>query len=178
MKTILSTIVPVLLVAQIACSQGGPQEKKLPVEIDSAGTPKTLDYGLPMQGISDPGMLLSHFSQRMLLIYYYSPKCPHCISSYPKYQAIVNEFSPQGLAGIAISVGQVKRNDIRAFMDGQNVTVPMFQDTNRKFGDLYGVGHVPMLMLVYEDGRFVRFQENNDQVYATLRAELTKRLRK
>jgi len=147
-------------------------------EKDSTGKFKLFDYSIPLEGISDPGILLSHFSQRPLLVFYYSPKCPHCQTTFPKFQAIVSNYEPKGLQGLAISVGQMKKNDIRMFMDQQNCRVPMFMDGNRKFSDLYGTGHVPLIMFVKENGQYIRYTENNDQALADLKAELNKHFSK
>lgn len=40
--------------------------------------PMIMDFSTHLSGISDPGILFAHFSNRPLLIYYFSPKCPHC----------------------------------------------------------------------------------------------------
>jgi peroxiredoxin len=144
------------------------------IEKDEKGVPKKLDYSIPLTGISDPGILLSHFSQRPLFVFYFSPKCPHCQATFPKYQAILKEYEPRGLQGIAISVGAVKKNDIRMFMDQQNAQIPVFQDENRKFSDLYGTGHVPLMIVVLANGQFIRYTENSAETLDQIKAELNK----
>lgn len=170
-KFMTSFAVILLFMATSACAQLLPN---IPAkEIDNTGKTKKFDYSLPLTGISDPGMLLSHFSQRPLLIFYYSPMCPHCQRTFPKFQELVKQNEAKGLQGIAISVGQIKKNDIRGFMDQLNVDVPMFQDSNRRFSELYGTGHVPMIVLVYPNGDYIRYKENNTQSLQDLANELT-----
>lgn len=148
------------------------------VEKDAKGNPKKFDYSIPLEGISDPGILLSHFSQRNVLIYYFSPMCGHCQASFPKFQKIVSDFEGQGLQGLAVSVGQMKRNSIRMFLDNLNNKQPVFADNARKFSDLYGSGHVPLMVLVKANGDYIRYTENSEQAYKDLREELTKTLAK
>lgn len=148
------------------------------LEKDTKGQNKKFEYTIPLTGISDPGILLQHFSQRMVLVYYFSPKCPHCQHTFPKYQAMVKEFEGKGLTGIAISVGDAKKNDIRAFMDQQNSQVAMFQDTNGKFSAAYGTGHVPLAILVFPDGTFIRYTENGAETYAQIRDQIVKKFAK
>lgn len=161
-----------------ACGQMLPPQAQIPpAEKDSTGTPKLLDYSIPLTGVSDPGMLLSHFSQRPMLVFYFSPKCPHCQQVFPKFQQIAKEFEAYGLAAMAISVGNVKKNDVRMFMDQQNAQIPFFMDTNRKFGDSYGTGYVPLVVMVQENGQFLRFTENNDATLLAIRTELVKKFK-
>ena len=173
MKRLLSAVLTVALFTGAAFAQFLPPVPTL--EKDAKGQPKKMDFSIPLTGISDPGILLSHFSNRPLFIFYFSPKCPHCIATYPKYQALLKEYEARGLQGLAISIGGMKKNDIRMFMDQQNAQVPMLQDTNRKFSDEYGSGHVPLMILVWENGTFIRYTENNAEVLDQIKAELDKK---
>lgn len=174
MNRLLSAVLAVALFTGAAFAQFLPPVPAL--EKDAKGQPKKMDFSIPLTGISDPGILFSHFSSRNLLVYYYSPKCPHCIASYPKYQAFVQEYEARGLQGLAISIGGMKKNDIRMFMDQQNVQFPMLQDANRKFSDEYGSGHVPMMVLIFDNGTFIRYTENTPEVFDYIRKELDKKL--
>ena len=76
--------------------------------------PMKMDFSKPLSGISDPGILFSQFANRPLLIYYFSPKCPHCQRHISEIQDLVKEYEPKGLTGIAIGLGGgIKKNDIR-----------------------------------------------------------------
>lgn len=173
MNRLLSAVLSVALFAGAAFAQFLPPVPTF--EKDAKGQLKKMDFSIPLTGISDPGILFSHFSSRNLLVYYFSPKCPHCIASYPKYQELVKEYEARGLQGLAISIGGMKKNDIRMFMDQQNVQVPVLQDANRKFSDDYGSGHVPMMILVLDNGTFIRYTENNPEVYDNIRKDIEKK---
>ncbi len=162
-----------------ASAQLLPQEPPAPtLMVDDKGKPVKMDFKIPLQGISDPGMLFAHFSQRPLVIFYFSPKCPHCQHNYPFVQKMVKEYEAAGLQAIAVSVGSVTKNDIRGFMEQQNASLPFLQDANRQFSDNYGNGYVPVMYLVYENGTFIRYTESGDAAMKHLRADLDKKFKK
>lgn len=145
---------------------------------DEKGAPVKMDFSIPLVGISDPGMLFAHFSQRPLMIYYFGPKCPHCQRSYPSVQKLAKEYESLGLSAIAVSVGGVTKNDIRGFMEPHNASLPFFQDANRQFSDNYGTGYVPVLYLVHENGTMIRFSDGGEKGMKQLRDELDKKFKK
>ncbi len=142
----------------------GANEPDIKLMQDSTtNQPMKMDFSLPLTGISDPGILFSHFSSRPLLIYYFSPKCPHCQRHMPEIQALMKEYEKDGLTGIAIGLGGgIKKNDIRRFIDEYKVSIPVFQDSDYKFAPLYGTGYIPVVYLVNKDGTFFRYETLND----------------
>ena len=119
-----------------------PQVADIKLMMDSTtNKPMKMDFSKHLSGISDPGILFSHFSNRPLLIYYFSPKCPHCQKHFPEIQNLIREYESKGLTGIAIGLnGGIKKNDIRLFIDQYHAVIPVFQDTDSKFGPAYGTG--------------------------------------
>ena len=169
------------IAATVACAQLAPepQSADVPLMQDSAGAPMKMDFSLPLTGVSDPGILFSHFAKRPLIIYYFSPKCPHCQKHFPEVQGIMKEYEKAGATGIAIALGgSIKKNDIRMFIDQFKVVVPVFQDANQKFGPVYGNGYVPVLYLVLEDGTIYRYESLDEANINHLRATLNKVLKK
>jgi thiol-disulfide isomerase/thioredoxin len=158
-------------------AQGGDPDSQPPVIEMKDGNPVLLNYSIPLAGISDPGMLLSHFTTRNLLVYYFSPKCPHCITGWPKIAQMAREFEASGLETIAIATGYAKKNDIRRFKEDQAMVVPLFQDVSKEFGDAYGNGHVPMVLLIGEDGRIIKLRSLSDNQLNFLKQELKKRIK-
>jgi len=164
---------------------GAASAQLLPVEppapkpmTDAKGNVIKMDFKLPLIGISDPGMLFAHYSQRPLLIFYFSPKCPHCQHNYPTVQKLAKEYESLGLSAMAVSVGGVTKNEIRGFMDQHNASIPFFQDASRQFSDNYGNGYVPVMYLVFENGTFIRYTEGGDLAMKHLRSELDKKFKK
>src|SRR5574344_3070368 len=151
------TIVIISSIFSFAQMASSPNEE-ITLMKDSTGAEMKMDFSKPLVGISDPGMLFSHFANKNLMIYYFSPKCVHCINHFSSIQEMMRKYESKGLAGIAIGLGGgIKKNDIRIFMDQQHAVIPVFQDQNSKFGPVYGTGYIPVLFLVLEDGTFYRY---------------------
>ena len=158
--------------AQVEAKQNAPELMK-----DSSGTTMKIDFTIPLAGISDPGMLFSHFSNKPLMIFYFSPKCPHCQANFPHMQTLIKQYEEKGLNGIGISVGSgIKKNDVRLFIDQFNASLPIFQDVNAKFGPRYGTGYVPVIFLVNKDGTFYRFSDSSKKSLEQLQEILKKML--
>ena len=179
---LVSTLLGIALSATFSFAQLAPEPKmaEVPLMIDnSTNQPMKMDFTKPLAGISDPGILFSHFSKRTLLIYYFSPKCPHCQKHITEIQDLMKLYEPDGLVGIAIGLGGgIKKNDIRLFIDQFHVSIPVFQDSESKFGPAYGTGYIPVVFLVQPDGTFYRYETINDANMNHLKATLDKILKK
>lgn len=168
----------VALAAGMSFAQLAPEPQMADVQLmqdASTNQPMKMDFSKPLTGISDPGILFSHFSKRPLMIYYFSPKCPHCQRHISGIQDMMKMYEPAGLAGIAIGLGGgIKKNDIRLFIDQFHVSIPVFQDSETKFGTAYGTGYIPVVYLVNPDGTFYRYETLNDANLNHLKATLDK----
>lgn len=170
------------LTASISFAQLAPEPQMADVQLMQDSTtnqPMKMDFSIPLTGISDPGILFSHFSKRPLLIYYFSPKCPHCQRHFPEMQDLMKEYEKDGLTGIAVGLGGgIKKNDIRMFIDQFHAVIPVFQDANGKFGPVYGTGYIPVVYLVQKDGTFYRYETLNEANMNHMRATLNKMFKK
>lgn len=166
----------------ISFAQLAPQPQMADVGLmqdTTTNQPMKMDFSKPLTGISDPGILFSHFSNRPLLIYYFSPKCPHCQRHFPEIQNLMKDYEKDGLTGIAIGLGGgIKKNDIRLFIDQFHAVIPVFQDSDGKFGPDYGTGYIPVVYLVQKDGTFYRYETLNEANMNHLRATLNKMFKK
>ena len=166
----------------LSFAQLAPEPQMADVKLmqdSSTNQPMKMDFSKPLTGISDPGILFSHFSNKPLLIYYFSPKCPHCQHHFPIIQNLMKEYESEGLTGIAIGLGGgIKKNDIRLFIDQFHAVIPVFQDSEGKFGPAYGTGYIPVVYLVQKDGTFYRYETLNDANMNHLRATLNKMFKK
>ena len=148
--------------------------------MDSATAPSVADaskvaydYAIPLLGLPDSTKVsLAADTGKPLLVFYFSPRCPHCQATYPKYQALVHAHSAQGLQGAAIATQVVTVQEVRDFMATQAADLPFFQDAQGKFSTAYGSGYVPLLVLVRADGSFVRYAENTDASWASMQQAL------
>lgn len=172
----------IALSASISFAQLAPEPQMADIQLMQDSTtnqPMKMDFSKPLTGISDPGILFSHFSNRPLLIYYFSPKCPHCQRHFPEMQNLMKEYEKDGLTGIAIGLGGgIKKNDIRLFIDQFHAVIPVFQDADGKFGPAYGTGYIPVVYLVQKDGTFYRYETLNEANMNHLRATLNKMFKK
>lgn len=172
----ISTLLAIAFAATATFAQPAQNEAAAPELMkDANGNPMKMDFSLPLSGISDPGMLFSHFSGKGLLIFYFSPKCPHCQAHFPPIQSLIKSYEPRGLIGMGISIGgSIKKNDVRLFMDQLNASIPIFQDGSTKFGPEYGTGYVPVVFVVNKSGTFYRFPDLSDAHMDQLKALLDK----
>jgi len=143
--------------------------------VDSTGKPLLMDFSISLTGIKDSNMPFSVFSSRPLMIYYFSPFCPHCQRSYGGIQQIAKEYEQRGLVSIAVSVSSVGKRDILMFMEQQNASIPFFQD-NGDLGKKYGDGYVPRLYLVFSDGKITRHTSLENEGLKEVKADIEKSL--
>ena len=84
------TLIAFVAVTSFAQLAPEPQVADIKLMMDSTtNQPMKMDFSKHLSGISDPGILFSHFSNRPLLIYYFSPKCPHCQKHFPEIQNLI-----------------------------------------------------------------------------------------
>jgi thiol-disulfide isomerase/thioredoxin len=134
-------------------------------EIGKDGKLAHIDFSLSPKAISDADMKLSHFSNRKLMIFYFSAKCPHCQHAIPYVQKLADELAGKGFTSIAIAIKFNTEDDVRGFIRDYKVHLPVFQDQDQTFGEHYGTGSIPLVLLVNEKAEYIR--------YKTFSAELT-----
>jgi len=143
---------------------------------DSAGNLILMDFSMKLVGIKDANMPFSVFNRRPLMVYYFSPHCPHCQKGYGGVQKMGKEYEQKGLTSIAVSVGNVGKRDILMFMEQQNASLPFFQDSEQEFGKKYGDGYVPRLYLISPDGKVTRYTNTEGEHLKDIRTDIDKLL--
>jgi len=145
---------------------------------DSTGKPLLMDFNIKLTGIKDANMPFSVFSSRPLMVYFFSPFCPHCQRSYGGIQQVAKEYEQKGLASIAVSTGGsgIGKRDILMFMEQQKASIPFFQDTEQDYGKKYGDGYVPRLYLISSDGKVVRYSSLENENLKEIKADIEKLL--
>jgi thiol-disulfide isomerase/thioredoxin len=118
-----------------------------------------IDFSIELAEITDTNTPFSAFSSQPLLIFYYSPYCPHCQATYSGVQQLANEYEQHGLAFIAIAIGGASEQDLLQFIEqyAPGAANPFFQDTEGKFGKKYGDGYVPRVYLVFQNKEYIRY---------------------
>ena len=117
-----------------------------------------MDFALMPKPISDANMKFSHFANRKLMVFYFSAKCPHCQHAFPYVQKLSDELTSQGFASVAIAIKYNTEDDIRSFIRDYKVHLPVFYDEDRTFGENYGTGSIPLLMVINEKGEYIRYK--------------------
>jgi thiol-disulfide isomerase/thioredoxin len=117
-----------------------------------------INFALNPKPISDAKMKFSHFANRKLVIFYFSAKCPHCQHAFPHVQRVSDELASQGFAAIAIAIKYNSEDDIRGFIRDYKVHIPVFQDEDRSFGENYGTGSIPLVIMVNDKGEYIRYK--------------------
>jgi len=173
-KSILSLTLLVGLTLNISHSQPlkpavqGPQPSTAPAaapepiptfEIDKKTSKRAhLDFSLNPKPISDPSLKLSNFANRKLLIFYFSAKCPHCQHAFPFIQKLADELAGQGFASLTIAIKYNEVEDIRGFVKDYQDHLPVMHDEDKTFGENYGTGSIPLIILVNEKGEYIRYK--------------------
>jgi len=143
---------------------------------DSSGKPILMDFNIKLTGIKDANIPYSVFSQRPLMVYYFSPFCPHCQKSYGSIQQTAKEYEQKGLTSIAVSVNSVGKRDILEFMEKQGASILFFQDSEQDFGKKYGDGYVPRLYLIAPDGKVTRYTNMDKEHLKEIKTDIEKLL--
>lgn len=174
MKPIWFTLTMLLLVASNSFAQFLPPVPT--IEKTADGSPKQFDYNIPLTSVLNENESFTQFKSQPLFVFYFSPKCPHCKETYPRYLAMLKKYQAYGLKGAAISVSGATKNEIRDFISRHILKVPTFQDEQRKFSDAYGTGKVPLLIIIKGNGQFIRYVENDRESIIQIKTELNKML--
>jgi thiol-disulfide isomerase/thioredoxin len=128
-------------------------------EVDKkSGKRAHVDFGLSPRPISDAKMKFSHFANRKLIIFYFSAKCPHCQHAFPHVQKLGDELASQGFTAIAIAIKNNSDDDIRGFIRDYKVHIPVFHDEDRSFGENYGTGSIPLVLMINDKGEYIRYK--------------------
>jgi thiol-disulfide isomerase/thioredoxin len=144
----------------------GPQPPEPPptYEIDKKGKRAHIDFNLAIRPVTEANLKLSQVSGRKLLLFYFSAKCPQCRHAFPHVQKISDSLSSKGFVSLAIAVKFNTDEDIRGFIRDYGVRMPVFQDSERVFGEHYGTGSIPLVLLVNEKGEYIRYKSFDDNV--------------
>lgn len=162
---ILATTLIAGLTLAIAQSPQGPVQGPLapeppPTFEKDAKTGKRLhvNFALNPRPVSDAKMKLSHFANRKLIVFYFSAKCPHCQHAIPHVQKVADELAAQGFSSIAVAIKYNTDDDIRGFIRDYKVHIPVFHDEDRTFGENYGTGSIPLILMVNDKGEYIRYK--------------------
>lgn len=113
-----------------------------------------MDYSIPMEALQPKDASIQNYRNRWTLFFYFLPTCGHCHRAYPAIQRIHATYGKKGLAVAAIASASSREEDLRQFGGDLGLDMPLFRDATRQFGQSYGTGSVPLLVLAAPDGTF------------------------
>jgi cytochrome c biogenesis protein CcmG/thiol:disulfide interchange protein DsbE len=99
---------------------------------------------------------LSDFKGQVVLVDIWASWCPPCKSSFPSLDALYQEFHSQGLAVLAVSVDE-RRRDAEAFLSRHPHQMQIFLDPKGRTPEAFGVSAMPSSFLIDRRGN-VRFR--------------------
>lgn len=139
--------------APVAATQG---PAPAPSQAAKPGTEGTMDFSVPLKAISNPSLHFPNYKGKKTLIFYFGPTCPHCQNALPEVQKFAESLKARGVEAVAIANSRSNPAEIQEFIMKYSCRLPVLWDSERKFGEAYGVKVLPTLYVVGEDGRYVK----------------------
>jgi len=139
--------------------------------------PTKVDFTIAMKPLKQPDLNFQMLKNRNSLLFYFSPTCGHCQHTYPHIQKFREKYEKKGMAFAAIATGYASPEDIKMFDTDFKVDMLFFQDDTKKFGQNYGTGSVPLMLLVAGDGTFQSWNASDSTTLATIETAIRKSLK-
>lgn len=133
-----------------------------------------MDFGIPMDDYRKSGVSFAKFSKKPTVILYVSATCGHCHRAYPKVSKMVGEYKAHGLEMVVMCSGYSRNADIDDMIDDLKIKEPFLLDKQKLFGERYGLGSVPMLLLVDSEGKYIRIRSFGEEQEQQARGELNR----
>lgn len=165
-----SILALVALTTLCTAAQAAPAATTAPAA--AVAKPSKVNFDIPLTPLKQKDLNFGLFRNRWTLLFYFSPTCGHCQHSYPTIQKFRTAYEKKGLAFAAIVSGSASQDDIRMFDADYKLDMPSFQDATRQFGQAYGTGSVPLLLLVKPDGSFQSWVGFNDSTSKVIEASI------
>ncbi|MCB9655982.1 MAG: TlpA family protein disulfide reductase [Deltaproteobacteria bacterium] len=110
----------------------------------------------PFQLRSLSGRLITNedYRGRVLLLDLWATWCAPCEASLPFYASLLQRFSGQGLAVLALSVDE-HEDDVRAFLEQHPVPFDVARLEDGTLASRFGANTMPTLLIVGRDGRVI-----------------------
>lgn len=129
-----------------------------------------MNFDIPLTPLKQKDLSFNIYRNRWSFLFYFSPTCGHCQHTYPWVQKMRATYEKKGLAFAAIASGSASQDDIRMFDTDFKLDMPAFQDGSRQFGQAYGTGSVPLLVIVKPDGSYQTWVGSDDSTKAAIEA--------
>jgi len=110
------------------------------------------DFTLP--DVNDKDVKLSDLKGKSVVLYFFSDWCSFCEGELTEIEAIYKERKEQGLAVLAVNVGQHKKS-ASDYVNRLGVTFPTLVDKYTQVSQTYAVNEVPVAYFIDTKGVIV-----------------------
>ncbi len=141
MKFIWEKLTGVFLLAGLVC---------LGVSLAQAAA-KVPDFALP--AIQDKKIVdINQFRGKAVLINFWATWCGPCVKEIPSLISLQNEFGPQGLAVIGVSMDQNGEGPVQKIIEKTGINYPVVMGDAKIGRDFGGVFGIPASFLIDQSG--------------------------
>lgn len=109
------------------------------------------DFTLKDLGGSD--ISLSDYKGKVLILNFWATWCPPCRAEIPDFIEVYSEYKDKGLEILGISVDQVSPDQVRQFVERNEMNYPVAMATNQLFKDYPPPQAIPTTLIIDREGK-------------------------
>lgn len=109
------------------------------------------DFTLKDLGGSD--ISLSDYKGKVLVLNFWATWCPPCRAEIPDFIEVYSEYKDKGLEILGISVDQVSPDQVRRFVERNEMNYPVAMATNQLFKDYPPPQAIPTTLIIDREGK-------------------------
>jgi peroxiredoxin len=144
MKKIGWFMIPVILVVLVLVSADNACALKNDVPMAPNFTLKDLNGS---------EITLSDYEGKMLVLNFWATWCPPCRAEIPDFIEVYSEYRDKGLEILGISVDQVSPNQVRQFVERNEMNYPVAMATRELFRDYPSPQAIPTTLVIDRTGK-------------------------
>jgi peroxiredoxin len=107
-----------------------------------------------LKDLNGKDVKLSDYKGRTIFLNFMATWCKDCLASIPALKAIYSKYHEKGLVMISISI-QETHGKVAAYSQKHKLPYPTLLDEDGTIGKKYGVGGVPVKILIDRNGRII-----------------------
>ncbi len=129
----------------------------------------TLDYKINLQRLDTTVFSLNDYSDTSLIIFYVSATCPHCQDYASTFSNLGHDLEPKGYIPLMVFTSFNNISQIQSFNTTYGNALTSYWDYNWQFSDIYGIGYVPIIMILRKGGPGFRYTNITDEKIEEIR---------
>jgi peroxiredoxin len=119
--------------------------------VPARATVKVPDFSLP--AIQDQKVIdITQFRGKAVLINFWATWCGPCVQEIPSLISLQNEFGPQGLAVIGVSMDQGGEGPVQRVIAKTGINYPVVMGDSKISRDFGGIFGIPASFLIDQSG--------------------------